>query len=289
MPNVRLWQGIKGCALSDDIKTMQLYHRPERILADLQAQGLGIEAPLTVEDLNRFDQLHYHGTDALDAAISECGIGHGDRVLEVGSGWGGCARYIANKAHAQVTAVELQADYDQVARDLTARVSLKGTVEHVNADFLDLNLQDNAFDHAVSWLALFHIPHREVYLGKLNHTLKPGGFLFAEDLYLIQQPGPDEADDFQQHLRPGSLMEREAYFASLNHAGFDVVHLVDMTADWTEFTATRLLAFREARSDYEAAHGPGGYAAIEIFYAKMAGYFARGLVGGVRYAAVLRV
>jgi sarcosine/dimethylglycine N-methyltransferase len=274
--------------LSNDIKTMQLYHRPERILAELQAQGLSAGAPLTVEELNRFDQLHYHGTDALDAAITECGIGGGDRVLEVGSGWGGCARYIANKALAQVTAVELQADYDQVARDLTARVALKGTVDHVNADFLDLDLKENAFDHAVSWLALFHIPRRETYLGKLNHTLKTGGFLFVEDLYLIQQPGPDEADDFQQHLRPGSLIDREAYIAALKHAGFDVVHLADMTADWADFTVTRLQAFRDARKSYEAVHGPDGYAAIELFYAKMAGYFARGLVGGVRFAAVRR-
>jgi sarcosine/dimethylglycine N-methyltransferase len=267
---------------------MQLYRRPERILAELRAQGLGVGVPLTVEDLNRFDQLHYHGTDALDAAITECGIGDGDRVLEVGSGWGGCARYIAHKAHAQVTAVELQADYDQVARDLTARVTMDGIVDHVNADFLDLDLQESAFDHAVSWLALFHIPRRDVYLDKLNHTLKTGGFLFAEDLYLVQQPGPDEADDFQQHLRPGSLFDRAAYFASLDLAGFDIVHMSEMTADWTEFTATRLQAFRDARSDYEAVHGPEGFAAIELFYAKMAGYFARGLVGGVRYAAVLR-
>ena len=273
---------------NNDIKTMQLYQRPTRILADLRAQGLGVGAPLTVEALSRFDQLHYHGTDALDVAISECGIHGGESVLEVGSGWGGCARYIANKTGTRVTAVELQSDYDQIARDLTARVTLKGCVEHVNADFLDLDLPEKEFDHAASWLALFHIPHREAYLGKLHHTLKPGGFLFVEDLYLIQQPDPDEADDFQQHLRPGSLIDREAYFAALKHAGFDVVHLADMTADWTDFTVTRLQAFRDARSDYEAVHGREGYATIEIFYTKMAGYFARGLVGGVRFAAVRR-
>ena len=274
--------------MSDDIKTMQLYQRPERILADLAALGFGTDAPLTIETLNRFDQLHYHGTDALDVAIAECSICAGDRVIEVGSGWGGCARYVAHKTGARVTAVELQADYDQVARGLTARIALRGEIEHVNADFLDLETPKAAFDHAVSWLALFHIPSREVYLGKLNHALKPGGFLFAEDLYLIRKPDQDEEQDFRQHLQPGSLVDRDAYFADLENAGFDVISQTDMTVDWTNFTAIRLQAFRDARSDYEAVHGADGYAGIEVFYAKMAGYFARGLVGGIRFAAVRR-
>ncbi len=274
--------------MADDIKTMQLYQRPERILADLQAQGFDMGATLTVEALSQLDQLHYHGTDALDVAIAECGIGAGDRVLEVGSGWGGCARYIAHRTGAEVTAVELQADYDQVARELSSRVTMNGAVDHLNADFLELDLPEGEFDHAVSWLAFFHIPHREIYLGKLGRALAPGGYLFAEDLYLIQKPGEDEAEDFRQHLRPGSLVDRDAYFAGLEVAGFDVINRTDMTQDWSEFTASRLRAFRDAREEYEAVHGPEGYTAIELFYAKMAGYLARGLVGGIRFAAVRR-
>ncbi len=71
----------------DTIKSMQLYPRPERILADLAARGYAGEAALDMEVLTQLDQLHYHGTEALDAAISQCGIGQADRILEVGSGW----------------------------------------------------------------------------------------------------------------------------------------------------------------------------------------------------------
>ena len=268
-----------------DIKTMQLYPRAKRILADLEALGYASDAPLRLDVLTRFDQLHYHGTQAIDAAIAACGIGAGDHVLEIGSGWGGCARYVAHSADATVNAVELQADYDLIARDLTTRTGLGDRVTHVNADFLDLDLPSDKFDHAVSWLALFHIPRRADYLGKIAKTLKPGGFLFAEDLYRIQEPPPDEAEDFRRHLFPNSLVEIEAYRASLDAAGLDIVGLEDMTADWTEFTAARLIAFRDARADYEAVHGTEGYSVIETFYSKMAGYFTRGLVGGVRYSA----
>ncbi len=271
--------------MPQDIKTMQLYPRAERILTDLEAQGYAGDAPLTVDLLTRFDQLHYHGTQALDAAIEACSIGAGDEVLEVGSGWGGCARYVALSTGASVTAVELQADYHQIARDLTNRTGLGGKIAHVNVDFLDLDLPSERFDHTVSWLALFHIPRRSDYLEKIAKTLKTGALLFADDLYRIKEPPRDEAEDFQRHLFPNSLVEIEEYRASLSAAGFDIVAFENMTADWSQFTAARLIAFRDARSDYEAIHGKEGYSVIETFYTKMAGYFARGLVGGVRFAA----
>ena len=152
--------------MTDAIKSMQLYPRAERLLDDLAAIGITREKPIDVETLNRFDQLHYHGTEALDVAIDQTGMTSGDQVLEIGSGWGGCARYLAHRSGAHVTAVELQEDYNRIAQDLTNRTGLAEGVTHLNADFLEVPLPPHSFDHAVSWLALFHIPDRARYLGK---------------------------------------------------------------------------------------------------------------------------
>lgn len=271
-----------------DIKSMQLYPRPERILDDLAHLGFAGDVPVPVEVLNRFDQLHYHGTEALDVAIEACGIQAGQSVVEVGSGWGGCARYIAGTTGAQITAVELQDDYHAVGAGLTQRAGLADHVTHINADFLKWSAPAGHFDHVVSWLALFHIPDRMGYLSRIAAALKPGGRLFAEDLYFIAPPPPDEADDFQRHLFPNSLVLLGEYSTTLEQAGLRVEHLTDMTEDWTAFTADRLVAFRANRAAYEAVHGADGYAVIETFYSKMAGYFARGLVGGLRVCAKVR-
>ncbi|MEL6408947.1 MAG: class I SAM-dependent methyltransferase [Pseudomonadota bacterium] len=271
--------------MNTDIKSMQLYPRADRIYRDLEAMGFDMDAALPVETVNRFDQLHYHGTEALDAAREACRMREGQKVLEVGSGWGGCARYLANASRVSVTAVELQEDYHAVACDLTRRVSPLGSVDHVNADFLALDLPKNGFDHAVSWLALFHIPERPKYLSKISTALRPEGIFFAEDLYKIKDPDVVEAEDFRQHLFPNSLVDRHEYISSMENAGFEVVSFTDMTQDWTEFTSERLAAFRDNRAQYENLHGQQGYETIETFYSKMAGYFERGLVGGVRFAA----
>lgn len=269
--------------MSDHIKSMQLYPRAERIYAELEALGYGAGAPVPVDVLNKFDQLHYHGTEALDAAIASCGMASGQTVLEVGSGWGGCARYLAQSSGADLHAVELQQDYHTVAADLTARAGLDPRVSHINADFLDVALPEAGYDHAVSWLALFHIPDRPRYQAKINASLKPGGVLFAEDLYLIKPPADEE--DFARHLFPNSLVSRGDYETSLQDAGFGDLSFTDMTEDWASFTADRLEAFRAARPSYEARHGADGYTALHLFYEKMAGYFADGTVGGLRLSA----
>ncbi|MEM8774464.1 MAG: class I SAM-dependent methyltransferase [Pseudomonadota bacterium] len=278
-----------GDGLAEDIKSMQLYPRADRIYRDLEALGFDAQASLPIETVNQFDQLHYHGTDALDAAIEACGMSDGQDVLEVGSGWGGCARYLANSSGASVTAVELQKDYHDVACDLTQRVGPEGVVNHVNADFLELELPENGFDHAVSWLALFHIPDRQRYLRKISAALRDGGTFFGEDLYLIQEPDEEEAEDFRKHLFPNSLVDRQVYIASMEETGFDLDSFIDMTQDWTNFTRDRLAGFHANRAQYEAVHSAQGYETIETFYAKMASYFERGLVGGVRFAARARV
>lgn len=267
---------------SNDIKSMQLYPRAERILVDLAHSGFPGEAPVPVEVLNQFDQLHYHGTDALDVAIKACGVRPGQKILEIGSGWGGCARYISQVSGAHVTAVELQADYHAVGKALTERAGLSDEVTHVHADFLNWSAPPGGFDHLVSWLALFHIPKRTEYLSRIVAALKPGGTLFVEDLYEIAPPPAKEMEDFKAHLFPNSLDPLHEYKSSLTRVGLELLSLEDMTTNWTSFTADRLSAFRKNRRNYEAIHGPDGYKTIETFYTKMADYFSRSLVGGLR-------
>ncbi|MGH6875385.1 MAG: SAM-dependent methyltransferase, partial [Aestuariivirgaceae bacterium] len=103
---------------------MKLYDQVERINNELAALGLGADAALNVEDLTAFDQYHYLGTSAVDQAIEALGIVATSRVLEIGSGIGGPARYVAQRTGAHVFALELQPDLHQTAESLTRRCGL---------------------------------------------------------------------------------------------------------------------------------------------------------------------
>jgi protein-L-isoaspartate O-methyltransferase len=119
------------------MKAMKLYDRVERIHNELALIDLDGAAPLTVEQLTPFDQYHYFGTEAVDEAIVALGLSAGMRVLDVGSGIGGPARYIAARSSAHVTALELQPDLDTLAADLTKRCGLADLVEHRCGNILD--------------------------------------------------------------------------------------------------------------------------------------------------------
>ena len=115
---------------------MKLYENASRIFNDLEAYGYTDGSYLDSEVLNKFDQLHYNGTDSVLDSINQLDIKKSDLVLEVGAGWGGPSRFIANKTHASVVALELQDDYTKVGRTLTERTRLNKSVEHITTDFL---------------------------------------------------------------------------------------------------------------------------------------------------------
>jgi hypothetical protein len=88
------------------IKSMPLYVDVERINNELTALGIGVDEALTPAQLFPFDQYHYHGTDAVDAAVRLLGLGPASHVLDVGSGLGGPARYLASTIGCHITALE---------------------------------------------------------------------------------------------------------------------------------------------------------------------------------------
>ena len=76
---------------NSDIKGMKLYHHINRVMNELRELGKDETEALRVDELTGFDQLHYHGTEAVDEAIRAVGIDERSRVLEIGSGLGGPA------------------------------------------------------------------------------------------------------------------------------------------------------------------------------------------------------
>src|SRR5215472_2449348 len=90
------------------IETMPLYTHVDRIARGLAARGIGPDDAIPPEQLFALDQWHYHGTDAIRDAAAFLGLGPTSRVLDVGAGVGGPARFLAHTVGCSVTALELQ-------------------------------------------------------------------------------------------------------------------------------------------------------------------------------------
>ena len=267
------------------MKSMRLYDRVERLHKELEAAGFTTDQALTVHDLAPFDHLHYCGTSAVDRAIRDCGIAAGDKVIEIGSGVGGPARWIAESTGAEVTALELQSDLDALAMSLTARTGLAGRVRHLCANILDGPPPGAPFDHAVSFLCFLHIPDRRRLFSVIATSLAPHGSLYIEDFIALRQPSSAEAAALATKVMCPYLPDRDRYAGDLAEAGFAIVESEDQTELWRDFTASRLQAFRDARPAKVAVLGADLADGLEDFYAVMAGLFAAGAVGGLRLMA----
>ena len=267
------------------IESIPLYTHLDRINTGLAALGIGPEDPIRPDQLFPLDQWHYHGTDAIGAAAKQINLGPTSRVLEIGSGLGGPARFLAHTTGCHVTALELQAKVHALATDLTQRCGLDGRVLHVCGDALSHPIPDAAFDAVVSWLAVLHIPDRPRLYARLARALRPGGACYIEDLCMCAPFAPHDLRDLHDIVFGVSVTSIDAHEDDLRAAGFIDVVATDETADWAPYTTARLAAWQAGRADYGRVHGEGAYAAQETFYAAIARLFESGSLGGVRLTA----
>lgn len=262
---------------------MKLYSGIDRIHRELAAIGIDRQSPLKVADLTPFDQYHYHGTVAVDEAISAMGLKPGMRVLDIGAGLGGPARYMAETCGVHVTALELQEDLSAVGADLTRRCGLSHLVEHRAGNVLDGI--DGEYDAIISMLCFLHIPDRERLLSVCRGALRRGSVLYVEDYGLHRDATLDERQALAVKVQCPYAPSIADYHSQLLRAGFADVTMEDVTADWTAFTSTRSAAYSNAHTRNVALHGEELVSGLEDFYTTVAGLFANGLIAGLKITA----
>ncbi|MGE0224791.1 MAG: class I SAM-dependent methyltransferase [Acetobacteraceae bacterium] len=267
------------------IQAMPLYTHLDRITRGLAARGIGAADPIPPELLFDLDQWHYHGTEAIRFAARRLGLRAGDRVLDVGAGIGGPARFLAHSFGCHVTALELQPELHALGVDLTRRCGLDDRVTHVCGDALVVPLPDASFDAAVSWLALLHLSDRARMFGRLARALRPGGQCLVEDLCMRAPFTPGDLNDLRHVVYGMTVTSPETYADDMRAGGFVDVETTDLTGDWAPFAAERLAAWRADREAYARVHGEGAYAAQERFYAVIAHLYDSGSLGGIRLVA----
>ena len=217
-----------------NIKSMKLYNNVDRIFNELREIGKSTSSSLLVEDLTKFDQLHYHGTDAIDIFIEKLEINEKTKILDVGSGIGGPARYIANQTGAEITAIELQSDQNNLAKDLTKKCGLSNKVNHICGDILDYDFKNQTFDAVVSWLTLYHIANHEILLKKLFDLLNPNGFFYTEDITSRINLSDADRKEIKKEIYGIHLPYFDNYISNLEQNGFKLIFSEDMSSSWAD-------------------------------------------------------
>jgi len=112
----------------------------------------------------------------LDFVIDSCGMRPGDRVLDVGGGWGSFTEH-AGRRGIEVTTLTISHHSEEYLTGLIQRLQLPCRVE--NRGFLEYTSPD-PYDAIVILGVMEHLPDYPAVLRQFQHLLKPGGRVYLD-------------------------------------------------------------------------------------------------------------
>ena len=179
--------------------------------------------------LDNLDQFHAGGADAVDLLIGSLKLADGDRVLDVGSGFGGPARQIARRAGNRVTGIDITPAYVDVARELTIKAGLHALVGFQAGDIAAFE-PGKPFQAAITMHVQMNVEDKSAWFAHIARCLAPGARLAVWDVCLPRQGGqlsypmPWSIDGTDSFVVTGDELH-----ASIERAGFTTIEWANET------------------------------------------------------------
>ena len=103
------------------------------------------------------------------------------KLLDLGSGYGGAARYLTKKYGCQVTCLNLSETQNERNESLNKKNGLDHLITVMEGNFEDIPFSDNSFDVVWSQDAIVHSGNREQVLSEVDRVLmETGDFIFTD-------------------------------------------------------------------------------------------------------------
>jgi sarcosine/dimethylglycine N-methyltransferase len=187
------------------------------------------------------------------------GITAGTSILDIGSGTGGPACYLAQQLGCRILGVDISAVGHAQALARAREAALSHLVQFRCGDIAMLPLPEATFDVILGLDAWCHIPQRARLLQRCATLLRPHGRLAFYD-HVVCQPIPAAAyQHFCQLWQFPGLETPQSYRVALQGAGFRIL-AADVTSAYAIRFYTRLLTlYTERRTEFEASRGPARY------------------------------
>jgi cyclopropane-fatty-acyl-phospholipid synthase len=174
-------------------------------------------------------------------------VGRGNRVLDIGSGWGGLGLYLAEIAGADVTGITLSTEQLQVANARAAEKSLTQQAKFMLQDYRDVTGQ---FDRIVSVGMFEHVGVKfyDTFFQRCAELLSDDGVILLHSIGRSQ--GPDSTNPWiAKYIFPGGYIPSlSEVLPSIERAGLLVcdieilrLHYAQTLKAWRE----RFMARRE--------------------------------------------
>ncbi len=206
---------------------------------------VGQECLLTAEEIAAFGR--------------RAGITAGSRVLDIGSGRGGPACYLAQQFGCRILGVDASTVGHAQAVARARAAGLSHLVQFRLGDIHAVDLPGAAFDIVLGLDAWCHIPRRTALLQRCAMLLRAGGRLAFYDHVERGLMPEEQRQHFYALWRFAGLETPQSYRDALEASGLRVLYHEETSAYAVRFYSRLLEAYLEHRAEFEAARGLDRY------------------------------
>jgi cyclopropane-fatty-acyl-phospholipid synthase len=172
----------------------------------------------------------------LELVCTKLALQEGQRVLDVGCGWGAFAIHAAKHHGVRVLGITLSEEQASLAREKVADAGLSDRIEIRLVDYRDLH--EPAFDAIASIGMVEHVGEAQIdaYAAQLHRQLRPGGRLLNHGIAQLQRGEFQAAGAFnERYVFPdGEPLALSRIELALERAGFVTEHVENFGADYAE-------------------------------------------------------
>ena len=208
----------------------------DRIEAALSQIGLDKEA-IHWSDLVQLDQFHSRGLVATQEMAQGLDLTGGETILDIGSGLGGPARYLAAVHGSHVTGIELTPLYVDIAQRLSEKTGLSEKLSFIQGDALNLPFPDAHFDHVWTQHVAMNIEDKGALYQGIFRVLKPGGRFALYDIMLGDNHPVLYPTPWAKTIETSFVVSEDEVSQRLKSAGFKIISLLDTTQQAFAFMA----------------------------------------------------
>ena len=187
----------------------------------------------------------------LELVCRKLGLQAGERVLDVGCGWGSFAIHAARRHGVQVLGVTLSAPQVALAQERARAAGVEDLVEFRVADYRELG--DREFDAISSIGMVEHVGEERIdlYARTLAELLRPGGRLLNHGIAKLQDFDDEDEGDFSERFvfPDGTPLPLSRVLRALERTGLVATHVEGLQNDYARTTSIWISRFEERYAD----------------------------------------
>jgi ubiquinone/menaquinone biosynthesis C-methylase UbiE len=193
-------------------------------------------------------------------------------LLDLGSGIGGPARFLAKAYGCKVTGIDLSEFNHRTAQERTREAGLDHLVNFLHGNALEIPFAEESFTHVFGCEAWCYFPNKVQLYKAAYRVLKPGGVI----AFLEAACDTPVRLHTEKHLAPVQYESIAHYTSMLQAAGFEQIQRYDTTELAFKDIASSMYRLITKRDQIIGSVGAELYFALMEIWAEFLAYFSEG-------------